>query len=826
MSKRSILYKLIFFLAAVSAMPRGLVAQKKTPYSVPMQRLQLKIVGSYAHGIYQGVIDEDSAIVLAGESEHLSPSLNYDEVYNPDGISLPGQTLIDKNDIPAAIHLLDRLGGMDKIRLQLQLGAYYMHKPGESKSAMDSSFYFLKAANAGSESASSDQWKNSSHTMLGIYYFKMGEYQKAGQLFSGIINAVQKKGDKKEMGQALANRGIFSPDQQPGKLADLNKALTIFRDQKDTVKEIEMLTRIFEVYFFQGNIDTVRTGLLKIMDLENAIGFKQTEYNYNVLSFIAQFQARLSDQFEYAMQAVKIMEANGDRAFEDFFYLRVASMFGTLNDIDESLLWYNKAVDRSNPNRNKRHWYPLFIDELYTLHTFGRHKELINLVRTTTAEFPPVNLLDKMFLNQYLASSFLYFGRLDSAKFYTEQSIFYAESLNNNAQAKIAVAETYAWASQFYIATGKLDKARYFLKLATRMANSGIAIQSDIARNQYKIDSSDGNFNQAFHSYQRYRKLDDSLDVIKKSKELQALRIQYDIAKKDKDLELNAKNIQVLTVESKLQESSARQAKTIRNVIIIGAIMLLLLLGLLYSRYVNKQKRNLQLEENQKEISAKNTALTKLLSENEWLLREVHHRVKNNLQIVMSLLNSQTAYLQDESAQKAILESQHRVQTMSLIHQKLYKSKNVSSIYMPEYIGDLLEYLKDSFKTRNTIRFELQVEPIDLDVMHAVPVGLILNEIITNAIKYAFPDSPDARIIIRLLKTGTDNLLLYISDNGRGFPAGFDLEKDSSFGMILIKGLTEDLDGTVSIQSDNGITIQMEFKNVSASSYPVHALTS
>jgi two-component sensor histidine kinase/TPR repeat protein len=826
MGKQFLLCRLILLLIVSGSKPQSSSAQKFSAYSIPMQRLQLKIVGSYAHGVYQGAIDEDSAIVLASESEHLSRSLYYDEVYNPEGGSISGKTLIDKNDIQAAIQLLNHLNGADKILLQLQLGAYYLYKPGEAKSDMDSSLAFLQAASAGSNSGSFDQLQNDTRTILGMYYFKNGEYKKAGQLFSGIINTVQKKENKKAIAQALANRGIFSPDHQPGKLADLNKALTIFKEQKDTVKEIEMLTRIFEVYFFQGDIDTVRTGLLKILDLENAIGFRQTEYNYNVLSYIAQYQAKMSDQFAYGMQAVKIMELNGDRAFEDFFYLRVAAMFGTLNDIDESLFWYNKAVDRSNPNRNKRHWYPLFIDEVYTLLDVDRYKESIELVRTTTSEFPPVNTLDKMLLTEYVAKSFMFVGRLDSAKFYTEQSIYYAELLKDDAQAKTAVADAYAWASQLYIATGKLDRARYFLKLATRLANSGIGIQSHIARSQYKIDSSDGNFEQAFHYYQRYRKLDDSLDIIKKSKELQALRIQYDIAKKDKDLELNAKNIQVLTTESRLQESRAQQAKTIRDVIIGSAIMLLLLLVLLYKRYVNKQKRNLQLEENQKEISAKNTALTKLLSENEWLLREVHHRVKNNLQIVMSLLNSQTAYLQDESAQKAILESQHRVQTMSLIHQKLYKSKNVSSIYMPEYIRDLLEYLKDSFKTRNTIRFELEVEPIDLDVMHAVPVGLILNEIITNAIKYAFPDNPDARIMIKLLKTNKDNLLLYISDNGKGFPVGFDLEKDSSFGMILIKGLTEDLDGTVSIQSDSGITIQMEFKNVSANSYPVHALTS
>jgi two-component system, sensor histidine kinase PdtaS len=823
MYTQSVLFRLVFLLAILSVMPKPSTAQTFPPYSLPLQRLQLKIISSYAHGVYAGVIDEDSAIALAGESEHLSPSLFYDEVYNPSGSYLPGKSLIDRNDIQAAIDLANQLTGDDKIKLQLQLGAYYMYKPGNSKTDMESSLLFLKAADAGSHGDPSGAWQDPTNTMLGEYYFKMEDYQKSTQLFTNVLKSKQLGKDKKGIAQAFAVRGIFAPFQQAGRIEDLNSALNIFTEQKDTVKEIEMLTRIFEIYFFRGNIDTVRTGLLKIMDLENAIGFRQTEYNYNVLSYIAQQDGKLSDEFEYSVKAVNIMEANGDRAFEDFFFLRMAELFRQMNDLDESIIWFNKTVDRSNPNRNKRHWYPLFIDEVYTLLDFGRYKELFDLVKKTTVEFPPNNLLDKMLLAQFQGKAYQNLGQLDSAKVYAEQIIHFAELLKEDAQARRAVSEAYIAVSGFYTLVGQIDKARYFLREAVKYPNSDVVMQTAIARNQYKIDSSEGKFVQALRSYQHYRILDDSLDVIKKSKELQALRIQYDIAKKDKDLELNAKNIQVLTTETKLQESNARQAKIIRNVTIAGAAMLLLLLGLLYNRYAIKQKKTLELEENQKEISAKNKTLTKLLSENDWLLREVHHRVKNNLQIVMSLLNSQTAYLQDESAQKAILESQHRVQTMSLIHQKLYKSKNVSSIYMPEYIRDLLEYLKDSFKTRNTIRFEVEVDPIDLDAMHAVPVGLILNEVITNAIKHAFPDNPHARIIIKLLKTGTERLLLYIGDNGKGFPAGFDLEKDSSFGMILIKGLAEDLDGTVNIHSDNGITVQLEFKIVRASqTLPTH----
>ena len=127
-----------------------------------------------------------------------------------------------------------------------------------------------------------------------------------------------------------------------------------------------------------------------------------------------------------------------------------------------------------------------------------------------------------------------------------------------------------------------------------------------------------------------------------------------------------------------------------------------------------------------------------LLKDKEWLIKEVHHRVKNNLQMVISLLNSQSIYLNDEAAVVAIQESQRRMHAMSLIHQKLYQSENVGVIDMRAYINEFISYLKDIFETGSSIRFEQDVDPIKLDVGQAVPVGLILNEVITNSIKYAF----------------------------------------------------------------------------------------
>lgn len=177
----------------------------------------------------------------------------------------------------------------------------------------------------------------------------------------------------------------------------------------------------------------------------------------------------------------------------------------------------------------------------------------------------------------------------------------------------------------------------------------------------------------------------------------------------------------------------------------------------------------------------------------------------------MSLLNSQSVYIDNEHALTAIHDSQHRVHAMSLIHQKLYGSENVSSIDASSYIRELVSYLRDSFNTKQRIRFEFNTEPLELDVSQAVPLGLILNEAITNSIKYAFPDERNGIISISLSNTSPNQYLLVVSDNGIGIRDNLKRKTPGSLGMSLMEGLSGDLDGKFSIENKNGTTINISF---------------
>ncbi|HEX2628070.1 MAG TPA: sensor histidine kinase, partial [Chitinophagaceae bacterium] len=177
---------------------------------------------------------------------------------------------------------------------------------------------------------------------------------------------------------------------------------------------------------------------------------------------------------------------------------------------------------------------------------------------------------------------------------------------------------------------------------------------------------------------------------------------------------------------------------------------------------------------------------------------------------VVSLLESQSSYLEKDALQ-AVQSSQHRVYAMSLIHQKLYQENNMASINMSVYLPELVEYLADSFEVRQRIRFQLDIASISVDVSQAVPIGLILNEAITNSIKYAFPNDGrnEIKIVMHYLDDG--QVQLRIADNGIGLSADFRDGKIGSLGIKLMKGLTEDIGGCFTIENDNGTSITVQF---------------
>ncbi len=202
------------------------------------------------------------------------------------------------------------------------------------------------------------------------------------------------------------------------------------------------------------------------------------------------------------------------------------------------------------------------------------------------------------------------------------------------------------------------------------------------------------------------------------------------------------------------------------------------------------------------------------LKEKELLLKEIHHRVKNNLQIISSLLNLQSSYIKDKESLEIFRESQNRVKSMALIHEELYKASNLSQIDFKKYVENLINHLYQSYRlVSKTVTFTINTKDISLDIETAIPLGLIINELVSNSLKYAFKKNNIGQIFVDLKNIDT-SFELIVSDNGVGLPKGFDFTNTNTLGSQLVISLTDQIDGSIKIDNSDGAKFTIRFEEL------------
>jgi two-component sensor histidine kinase len=214
----------------------------------------------------------------------------------------------------------------------------------------------------------------------------------------------------------------------------------------------------------------------------------------------------------------------------------------------------------------------------------------------------------------------------------------------------------------------------------------------------------------------------------------------------------------------------------------------------------------------ERRVHERTSELAATLREREIMLQEINHRVKNNLQVISSLINMQEREVKDGAVRSALQECRARIQTIALIHEKLYQSADYSSVPFSEYARNLATNIVHVAGVSPTaIALHLEIEPLSLAVDKAIPCGLLLNELITNALKHAFPNARRGTVRVELRRAGDREAVLAVGDDGIGLPAQFDLAQSSSFGVQLVTTLVEQLGGRLEITRSGGTTFSVTF---------------
>jgi len=743
----------------------------------------------------------DSALSLADQAVQLAQSLQTGAA-EQQARFLACRAQAMKSNIPAAESIAANAKGVWKMRMLQEISEHYSFRPGNLPANLDSAWPYIRQIVALTDTLHSQEATLNTRAVLGKYYYQRGDLRKGMEYFQKNIRQAHNTGDKELEAHWWSELSIYTPAWS-ATIDTILQAATNARDLFEAAgnhkEALFTQSDIAEWHWLMGQPLLAAQEARRVNDQLLQLGQARM---YNQYRKLANYELCLGNH-NMALCLTLQAKRNMDSLEEDFDAGRLdkalANIFWVENDIDTSLMGYRLVLREAQCRRDLIVYGPaLHIVEglIRKGDTSGARQFLTAFARDN----PPVRSRDKELIAAAWGDIFAAEG--DDPK--AEQSYLRMMRFNSLAleESKRDIEQYYDYdlartssnytLGKFYVGAHRFSLARPFLLRALAshdLTPHPVDVQRDVHLLLFKVDSASGNLASAINHRLLYERYADSIFNAAKARQLALVQIQYETDRRDKDIAL-------LSKQTQLQQAELSRSNILRNIVLAALGLTLLISALLFNQYRLKQRNN--------------RILQQLVSEKEILLREIHHRVKNNLQTIVSLLSTRSAYLSRE-ALRAIQEIRNRVFSISLIHQKLYQSENLASMSMSAYIPDLVNYLRDIYDVPNQVFFRLDIADIQLGVSQAVSVGLILNEALTNAIKHAFPEKGRHHTVIVEMRTAGQNIIhLKIGDNGVGLPEQTN-PVSNTLGLRLMKGLTADLGGAFSIESRNGTTVHIRF---------------
>jgi two-component system, sensor histidine kinase PdtaS len=756
----------------------------------------------------------DSAVFFAQQAMGLSSHIDFTEGLNESKFLLC-KIAMDKPDLAAARRIVDMAAGEERIRLLMVIGEHYVLLPppvdGDDSQI---AFTVLMEALSLAERLHSDYWLVESLSMLGEYYYTIGQIARGQDFFFRIIKIFEQTHDV--AGQAfwwsqMENYMPLVPETYHEQLGYYQKAIDLYLSINKKAEAAGVYGAMAYLVKCMNDLEYAKKLYLKKIALLREAG--ESKF-YDAFLFLAEIyftEGNLNSALSYALQALKNIEALHADGDISQAYRLLGDIYRGLNESDRAASYYRLCLDYSDGTAFKRNnGYSVLRNYAAVLISEGKAAEALTFARNYIAVYPPAFIFDHEFSTDILGACYDAVGQTELAEKEYLEMIRWDTFCQVNVGKAIYVptnmvgAEAYHEIGKFYVSHNRYREAQPFLDKALTFKKIPAPIEKDVSYLQFRTDSASGNLLGAIRHYQRSIFLKDSLLATERLQELNFLNVQFETAEKER-------NIKLLEKEAQLQKRKLDQSAQLR--MWSGAAMLLLVavLAILYNRNRLKNKKNIQLERQKEIINDKNLSLSQLVREKEWLLKEVHHRVKNNLQIVTSLLNSQLDIIGEGPVLYALMEGKRRIQAMAMIHQRLYNTDEYNSVMMPTYISELVDYLKESFNPGTRIIFKLSIEPVALNLSVAVPFALILNEAISNSLKHGFPDGREGTVTVELQSLGGQTKVLKVADDGIGIPSSIDERNPNSFGLRLIRGFTSDISGTLKIERTRGTSVVIVF---------------
>jgi two-component sensor histidine kinase len=795
-----------FFCFKASA--QTVAFHKPSEYKTSWQRLLLQLSASFYTAAKESEVDLDSSLIYCARSLGLSRLPVIAEGIN--AADLAGQLKwIDKRDPKNGMRMLSAASGKKHLELLVFLGAYYAFGPDSYHRYKDSVLYFLNRAISESKALHEQQLGRQARLLIGKMYAGGYDFQHGDPIFDQLIKDCQAAGDHITEAKVWFYRGLytgFTPVTAPKRIAYLQQARQLYHQQNNTEGEISALTDISYLNVPIYQLDKAHKASLEALSLAQSIRFPFIHYNTDAVDMITTFEGKFGEPLRYALETVRVAEGVHDSIGLGGFYGRIGQLYYDEDPKHEEVKkWLEKAVYTMMRVGNDNLLYLNLNSLVISLIASDHPDKAWNILLEVSKKMPPKTISDKLFYNMAYASCYISFKNYNMAEKYVVTADSMEKQLEKNGYSfrRALVIEKFG---DLYFLKGDYDKARIFYERFLSdpsHGSGGLGNELDVLSTLISMDSMQRDNTSGVHHLSLYKKLADSNYVISRTKQAEELQVKYATEEKESQIAL-------LNQKAKLEQANLNKARLIKNVTIGGIVLVVIIAGLLYRQSRLRQKNNKTITGQNELITHKNELLQKLVAEKEWLLKEVNHRVKNNLHMIISLLESQAMYLEND-ALKAMETSKHRIYSMSLIHQKLYQSDDVKTIDMSIYLPELVNYLRDSFDTGRYIHFNLEVDPVQLSIAQAIPLALVLNEAITNSVKYAFPGNRLGEISIRMRQID-ENIELIIMDNGVGMGKAAKCPDPDSLGLKLMRGLVDEISGQIQFENNSGTVITITFE--------------
>ncbi len=601
---------------------------------------------------------------------------------------------------------------------------------------------------------------------LSRYYLLQDHYKQAEEqalnaieIWTSLKNKTSLATAFHAMGTIKRKQGDFYPSLQY-----FGKALQLRKELKDKKGTAEVQNEMGIVHKNLGEFAAALDYYFKALKIRKAINDeKGIAGTLNNIGVVHKIQGDAVQALEFYFESLKIREAVNDRSGIAGSYNNIGVVYRYQKKYEEALAYFEKALAIRNEMGDKR-------NASFTLNNIGLiHKHQGDFETALEYYFKSLKIKtdigDKFGLvsaHINIAEVHKDWGDVSTAENYYLEGLVIAEEIG----AKEYTLNIYQDLGQLYMTIGDYKKA-----------------------NEYTL---------------QYASVKDSIVNEENSRAIAEMQAKY-------NNESQQREILLLKKDKELKESEAERNATIRNSLVISFFLVLIVVIILYRSMRFARKSKVELEEKNKELQE--TLISK--EEKEVMLKEIHHRVKNNLQVINSLIRLQSTKVDDDAkVMELFQECQNRVKSMALLHEELYQTKDLANVNVDNYLTTLIRGLVDTYSVNTKINLNTNITITTLGVDTLIPVGLVVNEIISNSLKHAFNGVAEGNIDVTLKAVGEKQYQLQISDNGKGFDADFSLEHSETLGIELIKTLVDQLDGTLELPEGKGVAYNINFQNI------------